>query len=79
MTSTVRLTGRGQSLLQILGADPFSSSLGTLVWGHLDWEQVHPTVNSHDQPIKHLGQGLAMELVLGMATSGRPAVRLEVE
>ena len=78
MTSTVRLTGCDQSLRQILEADPFCSSPGTLVWGHLGWEQVHQIMSSHDQPIRHSGLGLAMELVLGMATSGRQAVRLEV-
>ena len=78
MTSTVRLTGCDQSLRQIFEADPFSSSPGTLVWGHSDWEQVQPAMSSHGLPIKHSGQGLAMELVLGMATSGRQAVRLEV-
>ena len=78
MTSTVGLTYPDRSLRQILKADSFCSRPGTIALGHLGWEPVHPPMSSHDRPTKPSVRGLAMVLVLGMVTSGRPAVRLEV-
>ena len=80
MTSTVGLAHYDQALRQILKADTdaFCSRPEIIGLGHLGWEQVHPITSSHDQPTKHSGQDLAMELVLGMATSGRRVVLLEV-
>ena len=78
MTSTVGLANCDLALRQILKADAFCSRLGITGLGHLGWGQAHLITTSHDQPTKHLGQGLAVELALGMATSGRRAVLLEV-
>lgn len=79
MTSTVGLTDCDRSGPPILKADAFCSRPGTIALGRLvGWEQVHPTASSHDRPTKRSRRGLAMEPVVGMATSGRRAVRLEV-
>lgn len=78
MTSTVGLAYRDQPLRHIFKADNFCSRPGIIALGHLGWEQVQPITSSHDRLTRPSGQGLAMELALGMATSGRPAVLLEV-
>ena len=78
MTSTVSLKDCDQALRKILQADIFRSRAGIIGWGHLGWVRVHPITSSLDRPTKRSGQGLAMELALGMATYGRRAMLLEV-
>ena len=78
MTSMVGFAHCDLALRQILKADALCSRVGITGLGHLGWEQVYPITINHDQPVKHSGQGLVVELALGMVTSGRRAVLLEV-
>lgn len=78
MTSMVGVAHCDLASRQIFKADALCSRVGITGLGHLDWEQVHPITTSHDRPVKHSGQGLVVELALGMVISGRRAVLLEV-